>query len=164
MNKDELIKKLNDEFKIDVDGLSMQITTLTSELDVVKADLQTALDSSIEAKEALKAQEVKVETDKVEAILSDLIEAGKSSQDLNDSIYRNAFISMGSEKAVEAAEKMPVVVKTSRDSVDDANDSAGLSDKELDHKAITALAKKEDIGYSDAANMYFAQKDKKGDE
>ncbi len=166
MNKNELIAKLKSEFSVDVDAMGTQIADLTAELDKVSGELKDALDASVAAKEELAAKVQKVETDKIEAILSDLIEAGKSSQALNDSIYRDAFTAMGSEEAVIAAEKLPVVVKQSRESGDPANEGAGLSKKEQEHKEISALAKKETLSYSAAASKYYAAKEKseKGDE
>jgi len=161
MNKKEMLDALKKEHDMDFNALGAQITDLSAKLAASEKDLKEALDASIAAKEALATNIAEVEAGKIEDILDKLIDDGKSSQVLNDTIYKAAFTALGSEKAAEAAKELKVIAKVKKESVDAVDTSEGLSDKEVEHKEILALAVKDGIGYSEAASKFYTAKDLK---
>lgn len=161
MKKEELLNVLKTEHSIDVTTLQNSLEKSEKSLLKTKDELKNALDESVKAKKDLADFKKQQEEDSINAILDQLIVDKKSTQALNESIYKAAFTAMGVEKAKEAAEALPVIVKDEKESVDGVDSDLDLTAKEIEHKAITALAAEKGLTYTAAADIYYKEKDVK---
>ena len=151
MDKEQMLAELKLSHKLDVIQLqadNVQLLADNTKLSTDVKELSTQIETiKLDAAEAAK----KVEEDKVDVLLNDLISKGKSTQVLNDSMYKTHFLSIGSEKALEVAKLMPVIVKLSQEGHGEKPADNPTADKyvELDNK-VKAYMLEKNVDYSTA--------------
>lgn len=161
MTLDQMLADLKSKHGIDVKALQDSTQTLTAAVGEAETRAKTA-------EQALQDFQTQTETEGIEALLTSLIEQKKSSQNLNDTVYRAAFTAAGLEQAKVMADALQVLdLKDSRDSAEPvvSEDLEGSNEqaKALDN-GIKAYMKENNIdNYAVAAEKYIAILDKKGE-
>ena len=159
MDKDQLINALKKDFQIDVIDLTATNAAMVAEiagLKVKNASLeQNVLDLNKEISDVKEAQLNK----EFDVLLNSLIDEGKSTQNLNASIYKDAFKAMGLDKAKEIAKTMPVIANLKSTSVS-AKDEDDQEDTSKDVTAIKAIQEKKGISFNEAAREFYEAKRK----
>ena len=148
MKKEEMFAALKAEHGLDIDAMLSENSELVARVSTLETEHKTVVAE-------LDTYKKSVESDKIEELLSGLISEGKSSQALNDTIYRAHFQSVGYEKAVVVAKAIPKSLKTDQvgtSSADSADDT--LTDAAREDLAIQAIAKEKSLNYSDAEKEY----------
>ncbi len=161
MTLKQLLADLKSEHNVDVAALQDSVKTLT--------DTAAAAETrAVTAEKELATYKADNESQQIEDLLSSLIDEGKSTQDLNDSVYRVAFNAAGLKAAKEMANALQLLdIKQKRSSTEtDGAETAEGTDAQttaLD-KGIKAYMKENNIdNYAVAAEQYIAVLDKKGE-
>lgn len=159
MNKEEMFKELKDKYQVDVTSAMTDLTTAQAEVLSVKAENETLkVDNAKLTKEIVDGQEAQVKKE-IEDLLSALIEDKKSTQVLNDTVYRVAFTAMGVEQAKLAAKNLVKIVKDEQDGVGSVNEDDEKTEAHLDMKAIEAIqAATAGMSYGDAARKFYSER------
>ena len=165
LSKEEMVVALKEQ-GIDVEASLAQVTDLSAKLESVEAQLVSANEAVEATKAELDTFKKDAEKNQIEDLLNSLISEGKSSQNLNDTIYRDHFNAVGLEKAKEVAAVLPVIVKLEASSVSnpDVVDEQ-LTDAAKEDLEIQAIAKEKNLNYSDAEKEHkrLARENKKGE-
>jgi C4-type Zn-finger protein len=149
MDKDQMINSLKDEHGID-------ITAILADVDAKDAIIAEKDEAITSLEEELESASTTAATIEMDALLEQLITDSKATQSTNE-INKIAFESMGLEAAKEHAAKMPVIAKIEKESVD-VDDTTDLTDAEVEHEAIKALAAEKNISIAAAAKMHITKK------
>jgi ATP-dependent Clp protease protease subunit len=150
MTKDEMVNALKESFGIDVNSVTSSLVKVQSELKVSQ-DTVAELEAKLQA--SIKAQAEK----ELEDLLTSMIDEGKSSQVLNDAVYREAFKAVGIEKAKVMVAAMPNIVKLTP-KTDTKGDDENSTDHEKEDQLIKDLMKEKNLDYVAAAKAYFNKK------
>lgn len=164
MKKEELVAVLKSEHGVDLEAVLGQNNELTAKLSTLEGALKDAEGKVSQLSAEFEAYKQSNEDKQIEELLGSLIDEGKSSQKLNDTIYRAHFKSIGFEAAKEVAKALPVAVKLGQvgTSHTDVQDDV-LTDSARKDQAIQAIAKEKGLNYSDAEKEYVRlEREKKG--
>ncbi|MCX6223932.1 MAG: ATP-dependent Clp protease proteolytic subunit [Bacteroidia bacterium] len=113
MDLKEILEKLKNEHRIDVNELQNKVTgvsdilTMNAALEAEKATMKVKISSLTDR---LVAAEKESSNIKMDALLNSLIDAGKATQATNK-INRAAFTAVGYDQAVEMVKDMPILAK-----------------------------------------------------
>ena len=158
MKEQELIANLKEKYDVDV----AQLISDNAGIPALEASLVEATDAKDVAEKALADISKEAESKDIENLLEQLITDVKSTQVMNDEIYRTAFEAMGYEAAVKAATNLQVIAKVEKESVSTNVDESEISDADSEHAVVTAYAKEHNVDYSTALTAVRANS-KKGD-
>lgn len=156
MDKEQMLVALKDQFQLDVQAVLSDVSSLKAEVESVKTENETLkLDNTKLNKELSDIQTAQRDKE-FDEVLSSLIDSGKSTQVLNDTVYKVAFMAMGIEKAKEVAKTLPVIVK--QHAVGSNADDNSTDDVEKDHALILAIQAADKCSYNDAARKFYIKR------
>lgn len=151
--KKEMFVTLKDEHEVDVEQLladSKKLPDVETKLEEANGKVETLETELADIKKASEESEIDV-------ILADMLREGKSDKNLNDTVFKPLFLSVGVEAAKEKAKGLRVIVKleakgSEENEVED-NAATDLSDQVKLDKAALALSKKDEISYEEAVDQ-----------
>jgi ATP-dependent Clp protease, protease subunit len=157
MNKEEVLAMFNSlgQFK-DINEAVEFATNTINTLKVDKDSLQAALDKVTADMNALQD---KVEQDNINSLLESMIAEAKSTQVMNDTVYKNYFTSIGYEKAKEVAKAIPTVAKLTPEHVQEVGETTneeGFRMREFNE--ISNIAKTQNISFDQAERIWQKQR------
>ena len=155
MTKSEIITQLRDDYDLDVKSLQETAVKLKESDTKVKS----LSEENKSFKEAVELSEKKALESVVEKLLDDCVREGKVVKAQRE-VYKGHFLSLGQEKAIEAAKAMPVIVKMeSKGSTEnEGEETKELSyEQKIDKSAKKLLSDKKASSYEDAYQLATAE-------
>ena len=156
MTKSEIITQLRDDYDLDVKSLQETVVKLKDSDTKVKS----LSEENKSLKEAIELSEKKALESVVEKLLDDCVREGKVVKAQRE-VYKGHFLSLGQEKAIEAAKAMPVIVKMdskgSSENESQESDEKMSYEQKIDKSAKKLLSDKKASSYEDAYQLATAE-------